>query len=731
MSDTSLNAGKYQGSGLGDFDVKTNKNSLKGQQAASEAMKAAKNNPGAELEVINSSGEAGVYPLTIKAGTFTKPKATASGLITIDNLSSSIAPDDKKKLAIDPNIAGKLGGSVAVLVDEKNNTKVIGGEKFPTANGFIDNNPNAKKLDAAYTIAGDDNYVNKRLAGNNLNQLSANYRDTGTATAQVSLLKEGQVKSAMNSLIGQLNELSASTGNVETQRRARDSKYNSEIAQPQNNLNTANQNWNNANKRETEKVQGASENLREAKYPGVHETESSLENAKGMVSDGKTYLSNAANKVTNARNEVNRLETLKDNTTALSVTTQNLEKENTSLNFGFATYLVGRKDQLLNIKANLIDKANYYQVLADKEDRKPNAPAPSTNTSSGGSMTLDKAREIANRIAGNGGMVSKDELKENGYAYLMEQGPKREAVAGSDNQISAEEFAQALYQGVIKPSGGDGNPGGSGSGNDIYSDPFGNKGGSGSTSGAGYRNGDLVKDYMKKASETKADANYADLRIQALDRVISAARRSPDGLDSQYVKSAINSMSDYTFSSYSYIYNSNDAAYVYFTGENSDKTVIDNKYLKPFEYNKKTIYNNNNIIRSNVAEYRNNIDGANNNLQKAESSKVQAEGNLSGAQSTVTQLSAELERINNRAPVADSNPAVKPVKAAYDKAVKNMDNTVGENAPLTKEKVKTQGIVDGINNSYSTDVNDLNRKISDNAGQAQNLINTTKRNIGL
>jgi hypothetical protein len=272
---------------------------------------------------------------------------------------------------------------------------------------------------------------------------------------------------------------------------------------------------------------------------------------------------------------------------------------------------------------------------------------------------------------------------------------------------------------------------GSGSGNNVNSDPF-NQGGVPGASSGQYRNSSLADDYRKKAAEIKADANYTDLRIQALDRVINAARRTPnDTLNDRNVRYAIDSMSDYTYKSYGYLYKNTDSAYMYFTEQNSDKNAIMKNYVNPYDKNVSTIKNNNNTIAKNVREYNNNIGAANTNLENAETAKTAAEGKLQGAQSTYTQTQAELNRINGKDPLSDTSSAVKPAKSAMDKAEKHMSDTVGENAPLSKEKEKAQGVVDGINGSYQNDLGELNSRINGNAGKAQNLINTTRRNLGI
>jgi hypothetical protein len=60
-----------------------------------------------------------------------------------------------------------------------------------------------------------------------------------------------------------------------------------------------------------------------------------------------------------------------------------------------------------------------------------------------------------------------------------------------------------------------------------------------------------------------------------------------------------------------------------------------------------------------------------------------------------------------------------------------MDDTVGEKAPLTKEKNSAQGVVDQINSDYKNDSDSLNQKVTANSQSAQQKINETKKALGI
>ncbi|RYY00062.1 hypothetical protein EON78_01990, partial [bacterium] len=618
MSD--LSAGKYYGP-ITNFDVETTKNPLKGKQKASDALTTAKANSGSELTVIDASGNATVHALKPEKGILNKPKPTASGLMVLDNMAAPGAkPDKTKPLAIDPSIASKLGGQVALFVDEKNQTKVVNGDKNTVAAQYVDE-PTAGKVDAAYTIAGDDNFVNKKMAGNVINDLNANYRNTGKASQEIGLMKDGQVKTGMNAMIGELKNLSANTSGLETQSSQRTQKFNADVAKPQERLNKANSNWDTTNKAENQKINVASENLREAKFPGVHDTEKGIEAAQQMVSDGKGYLQNATKRVSDAGNEVDRLESLKTKTNVIVGQNQSLESSNKKIVYDMANYLVNRKDQLVNLKASLNDKAMYYESMAEAESRKPAAP---TGTSAG--MTRAEADKIAQKISGGDGWISKEDLVSNGLASLAENGAAREKVAGSDNKISTQEFSDAILLGKVnlgtpaantgnstssdpfagkpnssgnstssdpfasgnnKPTSGTGNSTSSdpfagkpnSGGNSTSSDPFaGNKpasGGSNSTSAdpfsnsnGQFKNNNAVQDFRNRAAEIRSDARNIDSRVGSINRVINEARAG--GPESNSFRSAVNSLSDgYNYNGYSYVFDEKDDGYNYFNNEKS------------------------------------------------------------------------------------------------------------------------------------------------------------------
>lgn len=710
-----VNGGKYLGGMTGNFDLKVDKSALKGNQKTSDAISTSKSHGGAEIISIDSEGNAQVHSASVKEGVFSKPKATASGLVTVDNLSTSSKPSKSSPLVIDLNIANAFGASVAVLSDEKGKTQVIGKDKNTAAAEFL-NSPTAKKVDAAYTLAGDDNFVNKKMASNSINTLSANYRNTAQVTSNIGLLKDGQVKTSMNSLIGQLNTLSANTTELETQIKNRTSKYNTDIVKPQEKLNKANQAWDTANQAEGKKVEQASENLREAQYPGVHQTENALSNAQQMVSDGKGYLQKAVQETSNAQSQVDRLEGLKEDVQALQMDIKLLTQDNNEIEQNMMNYMVNRRSQLSSFASTLNSKAQYYETLAAQEARKQpapqgdvhNDPFNSGKPTGGNSVNGDPFSGKPSTTAGNS--VNSDPFSGGSKpkpSNSVNNDPFSGKPATTGNSVNNDPFSG-------KPSGN----------NNVHSDPF----SGGGSSNTNYRNEGLLNEYRNKASETRQDAMSVDIRAKGLSNAIDKARNY--GLDSQQFRKAVSSIDDNRqYSSYGYVFDQKDSKF--FTDERSERSLIKNNFIQPYDDNTSKMYNNGRIIDAKVSEYKRNIDGANARLNDAKVNEAQASGNLMGAQSAVTQYTSELQRINSNPPQPDSNSQVKSAKKLLDGAINHMENTVGEKAPLTKDKVSAQAIVDKINSDYKNDSDNLNQKVSANSQAAQQKINETKKSLGI
>ena len=715
-----VNGGQYLGGMTGNFDLKVDKSALNGNQKTSDAISTSKSHGGAEIVSIDSEGNAQVHSASIKAGVFSKPKATASGLVTVDNLSTSSKPSKSSPLVIDLNIANAFGASVAVLSDEKGKTQVIGKDKNSAAAEFL-NSPTAKKVDAAYTISGDDNFVNKKMASNSINTLSSNYRNTAQVSSNINLLKDGQVKTSMNSLIGQLNTLSSNTTELETQIKNRTSKYNTDIVKPQEKLNKANQAWDNANQAEGKKVEQASENLREAQYPGVHQTENALSNAQQMVNDGKGYLQKAVQETSNAQGQVDRLEGLKETVQGLQANIKILGQDNNQIAQNMMNYMVDRRSQLSSLASTLNSKAQYYETLAAQEARKQPAPQGDIHSDpmSGGNQPTSGGNNIHSDPM-SGGSKPTGGNSVNGDPFSGGSKPKpsntvnNDPFSGKPSTTTGNSVNNDPFSG--KPSGGNNN--------NVHGDPF----SGGGSSNTNYRNEGLLNDYRTKASETRQDAMSMDVRAKGLSNAIDKASRY--GIESSSFRNAVNSIDDNRqYNSYGYVFDQKDSKF--FTDERSERALIKNNFIQPYDANTTEMYNNGRTIDANVSEYKRNIDGANSRLNDAKVNESQASGNLMGAQAAVTQYTAELQRINSTPAQPDSNSQVKSAKKLLDGARNHMENTVGEKAPLTKDQVSAQGIVDKINSDYKNDSDSLNQKVNANSQAAQQKINETKKSLGI
>lgn len=729
MTDASINAGKYAGSGLGSFDVEVKKTPAKGKQIASDAVNTAKSTLGADLTIIDSAGNSTTHGLNIEKGVFTKPKPTKSGFLTVENLTRTTSPEKDKPLSIDPLIASKLGGSTAILVDENNKMTVINGDKNTVASNFLED-ATANKVNAAYTVAEDDNFVNKKMASNVTNDLKKNFRNTQAASQETSLMKDGQVKSSMNNLINEINNVNKSTTQLEGQSKARTDKYNTEITKPQERLGKANTAWDTANRIEDSKIDAAKENLREAQFPGVHEAENAVDGATKAVNNSKANLQKAVERVSGANAEVNRLEDIKTKGHQMIAENQRLENSNQRIGYDLANYLVDRKSQLINVRASLLDKASYYDRMADEEARKPAAPQGSQasdpfangNKPTNGSQSGDP---FSNTKPSNG--ASSDPFA--GSTKPSTQKPSNSSDPFAGKPSSGSQTSDPFSNGT-KPSGNsqssdpfsNGNKPTNGS---QSSDPFSNSNNSGQ-----YRNDQLMNDYRRKASDIRSDASYMEMRVQGINNVISEVRMG--GMSSSGFRFAVEKLNDgYNYKGYDNVFSDKDQGYNYFKGDRSDRGVIRENYIRPYDSNVAEIRDNNRKIDKGAAEYRNNIDKANQNLNNAKVAESEASGQLQGSQSRLTQTNAELQAINSKAPLTEADPKVKKTKTALDSAVKNKESVVGENAALSKEKKSAQSAVDSINSSYNNDIRDLDNKINQNNNQTLNMIEQNKKSLGI
>lgn len=726
MSDKAINVGIYGTGSVKHWDVNADKNTVSGNnQKADDALSTAKSHSGAEVVTIDGAGNAGVHSLSVEQGTFFHPPK--SGTLTADNLvvSSTRSKNDSKPLAIDPSIAGKLGGQNAILVDEKNQVAYIGNDKNAAAASYL-NNPDQKKVAAAYTIAGNDDFVNKKMASNTLNSLSSDFRGNLTrASNDISLLKQGQVKDKMQGLITEL-------GNIDKNAKALDSQ----IIAPKERLNTANNNWSRANSEETGKINIASENLREAKYPGIHTAEDELGAANNGLQNANGKQVNAEQKVSQAQSKLNSLEQIPSQVSSLKQQQESLKLDNATLLNNFNIALLQRKTDLLWTSADLYSKASSLESDARREESKPYAPSntgssnPITSDpfSNSGKISRQEADRIAGQVSGGDGWVSKEDLSKYGYTELSD-GPKRDQVAGSDNKITTQEFSDALVSGIIKPKGG------SGSGNSVTSDPFssGNSGNTGSVTddpfaqanSNTYRDQSKIDRLRRASSGMKADAAELKMRATRIDQLFAAVNITRD-LSSSAVISAVQNMDrtyNYGYSDYSTIFGSDFGSsykgYTYFNADTNDKLSIWNNYIAPTKSNNEAIYSKGQQATQLQNKYYNEHPQAVRDLSNSQDALKGANEGVGYATSQVQQRQAKVDQINS-SPLPDTNANVKKTQKSLESAVTHKDSVVGENAPLTKEA-----------NAAKKAYDDIVEKIRVNNGGAQSLITNTKNALGI
>src|SRR5690606_34644536 len=124
-----------------------------------------------------------------------------------------------------------------------------------------------------------------------LDIVEKDYKNTAPAKLPISVLREGNVKSSVNGLLVNLDNIEGDRSNniqsLRTSLNNRTEQYKSDIAAPNQRLTKANNNWQSAKQQEDSKVGVAQENLRVAKFPGIREAESALGNAQNVTAGTK------------------------------------------------------------------------------------------------------------------------------------------------------------------------------------------------------------------------------------------------------------------------------------------------------------------------------------------------------------------------------------------------------------------------------------------------------------
>jgi hypothetical protein len=187
-------------------EIMANKAPLAKNMNIEDAVAKAKNTPGAEIVVVDAAGKANVHALTIKDDFYKENKTVDIGELKMDK-------DSDDPLLIENNVAGKLNGEAAFIVDQKDKVAYIGADVFNTtaatamkdAEKFL-KNPDKNKIDTAYQIA-DKFKKRQELETKFTRNLLTDFQKTGDMAALVNgtaLVKPGKVKTDMESLIKEL-----------------------------------------------------------------------------------------------------------------------------------------------------------------------------------------------------------------------------------------------------------------------------------------------------------------------------------------------------------------------------------------------------------------------------------------------------------------------------------------------------------------------------------------------
>jgi hypothetical protein len=630
MPDDLIKVG-YHDKGFWDAsnNVSANKKPIANNLNINDAIAKAKSNSGAELILVDESGNAKVHSLQISDSLIKDNK-------TIDNKELFRSPKGLKQdmakmpLVINDNISKAFNSSAAFLVDEKNNVTYLGEDVEKTtsettlkdAEKFV-STPNKNKVDTAYTMAkeaGNEKRVEVKLAQNVLNDLSKNYKNSSPADSAVALLKPSDTKTKMEKLLVEIKSIDKLNNNETNELKAglaiRTGKWEAEIAKPQQRLDKANKEWNTADTQESDKVRSTARNLREAKMPGIHRVEDNLSGAMYQRDIAKNNLDTAISQRISAKNNLDEVEDLPDQANRLKSRNSELQRENRNLTSSLISYLSITQSQVSSEARNKRSDLRSTEMELSSERSRPSGPS-----------------------------------------------------------VTDDPFSN-------KKS--------------VTDDPFSNN--------KTYRDDSKISRLEREVRSLESDIRDLDSRSSSLSSLALRVALDTDisGISTWFL----------------------DLSYV-------DRVALE-RYSSEHADNKKEINNNNNAISQKESQYHNNIGSARNSYSNSVQNEEEARTNHSNAQGKVNQLSSELENIKAN-PLPDNDPKVVPFATNHKKALDHQNATIGENAPLTKEKNSSQSVVDDINSRYQTDKKDFESKMSNSAnsanGKAQQLINETRSKL--
>lgn len=442
-----------------------------------EALSQAKSQKGAELVVIQEDGTANVHALQGQDGFASENKQIL--ISELDRDPRSKQDLGKTPLAIDDKVAQAFGGKGAFLVDEKNNTTYLGEDvdvatptsKLQEAEQFL-KAPTQEKVNAAYAIAEDAGkpaHIDSAMGKNVLNQLQSNYRQGDQAAQDVSYLKPGDTQEKITALTVDLGRIAGQeaerTGQLNDQLKDRTADWQQANGEATQARDKALGQWNQAQRAEAGKVDQAARQLREARMPGVHATESQLKEAQGQSSQARSQYERAQSIRQQASNNVDALERLPASADNHLTQARRLEDNNREIQFQARTYTTVTLSQVRNDVRRVereYDRTNYE---LQNERNKP--PRPSSNNSSGDPFGNDPFN-------------------------------------GGGNNVSSDPFGKDPFSG-----GGSG-----GSSNDPFGkDPFNGNG------GGQYRDENRIRSLQNQLSRLSSESRNLQARENGLERV--------------------------------------------------------------------------------------------------------------------------------------------------------------------------------------------------------------------
>lgn len=441
-----------------------------------EALNQAKSQPGAELVVIQEDGTANIHALQGEDGFASENKKILVSELDRDPRSKQDL--GKTPLAIDDKVAQAFGGQGAFLVDEKNQSTYLGEDvdiatpqsKLQEAEHFL-KAPTQEKVNAAYAIAEDAGkpaHIDSTLGKQVLNDLSQNYRQNEKAAQDIAHLRPGDTREQVTSLTVDLGRIagqeSQRTGELNKQLADRTQTWQKDSQVASTDRDKALTAWNQASRSEQGKVDQSARTLREARMPGVHNTETKLEEAKSQRQDARSRYEGAQTARQNAQSNVDSLERLPASAENHLREARRLEDDNRNLHFQARNYTTMSLSQVRGDLRRV--ERDYDRTSYELQSERSKPPRPQSSGTSGDPFGKDP-------FSGGGNSV------------------------GSDDPYGKDPFG----------SGGS-------SGNDPYGkDPFNGNG------GGQYRDEGRIRSLESQLNRLRTERRDLENRERGLDRV--------------------------------------------------------------------------------------------------------------------------------------------------------------------------------------------------------------------